>query len=67
MGEGGLILFMGMLGEKFLQVQFFISGVFGLYFNVYGLNEFLYIFIGKKVFMVVVEVVVKYYVQGVKV
>lgn len=62
MGEGGLILFMGMLGEKFLGVQFMIIGVFGLYFNVYGLNEFLYILMGKKVIVCVFKVISEYYV-----
>lgn len=41
MGEGGTIPFMGMLGEKFPQAQFMITGVLGPHSNAHGPNEFL--------------------------
>jgi len=43
MGEGGSIPFMGMLGEKFPQAQFVITGVLGPESNAHGPNEFLHI------------------------
>jgi acetylornithine deacetylase/succinyl-diaminopimelate desuccinylase-like protein len=66
MGEGGSIPFMGMLGEKFPQAQFLITGVLGPHSNAHGPNEFLHIPTGKKVSMVVAEVVAKHYAQGAK-
>ncbi len=41
MGEGGTIPFMGMLGERFPQAQFVITGVLGPGSNAHGPNEFL--------------------------
>src|SRR3546814_4717956 len=49
MGEGGSIPFMGMLGEKFPQAQFLITGVLGPHSNAHGPNEFLHIPMGKRV------------------
>ena len=46
-GEGGSIPFMGMLGEKFPQAQFLITGLFGPGSNAHGPNEFLHIPTGK--------------------
>ena len=46
-GEGGSIPFMGMLGEKFPQAQFLITGVLGPGSNAHGPNEFLHIPTGK--------------------
>lgn len=43
MGEGGSIPFMGMLGEKFPQTQFVITGVLGPHSNAHGPNEFLHV------------------------
>ena len=43
MGEGGTIPFMGMLGEKFPDTQFVITGVLGPHSNAHGPNEFLHI------------------------
>lgn len=56
MGEGGSIPFMGMLGEKFPQAQFLITGVLGPHSNAHGPNEFLHIPTGKRVTMVVAMV-----------
>jgi acetylornithine deacetylase/succinyl-diaminopimelate desuccinylase-like protein len=49
MGEGGTIPFMGMLGEKFPDAQFLITGVLGPRSNAHGPNEFLHIEMGKRV------------------
>ncbi len=43
MGEGGTIPFMGMLGEKFPNAQFVITGVLGPGSNAHGPNEFLHV------------------------
>lgn len=48
MGEGGTIPFMGMLGEKFPQAQFVITGVLGPHSNAHGPNEFLELATGVK-------------------
>lgn len=40
-GEGGSIPFMGMLGQKFPNAQFVITGVLGPESNAHGPNEFL--------------------------
>ena len=42
-GCGGTIPFMGMLGERFPETQFFITGVLGPHANAHGPNEFLHI------------------------
>jgi len=42
-GCGGTIPFMGMLGERFPNTQFFITGVLGPHANAHGPNEFLHI------------------------
>ncbi len=47
-GEGGTIPFMGMLGEKFPEAQFLITGVLGPGSNAHGPNEFLHVPTGKK-------------------
>ena len=41
MGTGGSIPFMGMLGERFPQTQFLVTGVLGPHSNAHGPNEFL--------------------------
>lgn len=43
MGEGGTIPFMGMLGSKFPEAQFVITGVLGPQSNAHGPNEFLHL------------------------
>jgi acetylornithine deacetylase/succinyl-diaminopimelate desuccinylase-like protein len=42
-GCGGTIPFMGMLGERFPETQFFVTGVLGPHANAHGPNEFLHI------------------------
>ena len=56
MGEGGSIPFMAMLGEKFPQAQFVVTGVLGPHSNAHGPNEFLHIPTGKKVTQVIAYV-----------
>jgi acetylornithine deacetylase/succinyl-diaminopimelate desuccinylase-like protein len=42
-GEGGSIPFMGMLGEKFPDAQFVVTGVIGPDANAHGPNEYLHL------------------------
>ena len=49
LGEGGSIPFMAMLGAKFPQTQFVVTGVLGPHSNAHGPNEFLHIAMAKKV------------------
>jgi acetylornithine deacetylase/succinyl-diaminopimelate desuccinylase-like protein len=48
-GEGGSIPFMGMLGERFPQAQFVVTGVLGPGSNAHGPNEFLDVAMGRGV------------------
>eukprot|EP01127_Copromyxa_protea_P005465 TRINITY_DN15394_c0_g1_i1.p1 TRINITY_DN15394_c0_g1~~TRINITY_DN15394_c0_g1_i1.p1 ORF type:complete len:478 (+),score=151.72 TRINITY_DN15394_c0_g1_i1:196-1434(+) len=48
-GEGGSIPFMGMLGKKFPEAQFVVTGLLGPESNAHGPNEFLHIAMGKAV------------------
>lgn len=57
MGEGGTIPFMGMLGEKFPEAQFMITGVLGPESNAHGPNEFLHIPTAKKLSCCVAETI----------
>jgi acetylornithine deacetylase/succinyl-diaminopimelate desuccinylase-like protein len=61
MGEGGTIPFMGMLGEKFPEAQFLITGVLGPGANAHGPNEFLHIPTAKKLTACVAEVIGRQY------
>lgn len=56
-GEGGSIPFMGMLGIKFPEAQFLITGVLGPESNAHGPNEFLHIPTGKRVTACVAQVI----------
>ena len=57
MGEGGTIPFMAMLGDKFPEAQFMITGVLGPQSNAHGPNEFLHIPMGKKLTCCVASVI----------
>jgi acetylornithine deacetylase/succinyl-diaminopimelate desuccinylase-like protein len=57
MGEGGTIPFMAMLGEKFPDAQFLITGVLGPQSNAHGPNEFLHLPTGKKLTCCVASVI----------
>ena len=63
MGEGGTIPFMGMLGEKFPEAQFLITGVLGPHSNAHGPNEFLHIPTAKKLTCCVAEVIARHFIQ----
>jgi hypothetical protein len=56
MGEGGTIPFMAMLGERFPQAQFVVTGVLGPHANAHGPNEFLHIPTGKRISAVIAQV-----------
>jgi acetylornithine deacetylase/succinyl-diaminopimelate desuccinylase-like protein len=56
MGEGGSIPFMAMLGERFPQAQFVVTGVLGPHSNAHGPNEFLHIPTARRVSLVIAQV-----------
>jgi acetylornithine deacetylase/succinyl-diaminopimelate desuccinylase-like protein len=61
MGEGGTIPFMGMLGERFPDSQFLITGVLGPHANAHGPNEFLHIPTAKKLTCCVAKVLADHF------
>jgi acetylornithine deacetylase/succinyl-diaminopimelate desuccinylase-like protein len=61
MGTGGTIPFMGMLGEKFPDAQFLITGLLGPNSNAHGPNEFLHIETGKRLTSCVAQVLEDHY------
>ena len=63
-GEGGTIPFMAMLGEKFPQAQFVVTGVLGPHSNAHGPNEFLHIPTGKRISAVIAQVLDDQYAQS---
>lgn len=64
MGEGGSIPFMGLLGRKFPQAQFLITGVLGPHSNAHGPNEFLHLPTAKRLTCCVAEVIAAHYAQA---
>jgi acetylornithine deacetylase/succinyl-diaminopimelate desuccinylase-like protein len=60
LGEGGSIPFMGMLGEKFPEAQFMITGVLGPASNAHGPNEFLHVKTAKNLSACVAQVISDY-------
>ena len=65
MGEGGTIPFMAMLGAKFPQAQFLITGVLGPHSNAHGPNEFLHIPTGRRVTQVIAQVLADHQVRAI--
>lgn len=63
LGEGGSIPFMGMLGKKFPNAQFLITGVLGPGSNAHGPNEFLHIPMGKKLTACVASVIAAHFIR----
>jgi acetylornithine deacetylase/succinyl-diaminopimelate desuccinylase-like protein len=61
MGEGWSIPFMGMLGDKYPDAQFLITGVLGPESNAHGPNEFLHIPMAKKLTCCVAEIIYSHY------
>ncbi|HSG58358.1 MAG TPA: M20 family metallopeptidase [Woeseiaceae bacterium] len=64
MGTGGTIPFMGMLGEKFPEAQFLITGLLGPKSNAHGPNEFLHIVTGKRLTSCVAQVLEDHFQRG---
>lgn len=64
MGEGWSIPFMGMLGEKFPDAQFLITGVLGPGSNAHGPNEFLHIPMAKKLTACIASVIADHFNQS---
>jgi acetylornithine deacetylase/succinyl-diaminopimelate desuccinylase-like protein len=64
MGVGGSIPFMAMLGERFPQAQFLITGVLGPQANAHGPNEFLHTPYAKKLNGCLVRVIEAHYRQA---
>lgn len=60
-GEGGSIPFMGMLGEKYPETQFVITGVLGPSSNAHGPNEFLHIDFTQKLVGAVASILLDHY------
>ncbi|HEU4618208.1 MAG TPA: M20 family metallopeptidase [Gammaproteobacteria bacterium] len=60
MGEGGTIPFMAMLGERFPDAQYLITGVLGPESNAHGPNEFLHLPTAKKLCCCVAETVARH-------
>jgi len=61
MGEGGTIPFTNMLGERFPEAQFLVTGVLGPHANAHGPNEFLHIPTGKRVTCCVARVIADHF------
>jgi acetylornithine deacetylase/succinyl-diaminopimelate desuccinylase-like protein len=60
MGMGGTIPFLKMLGDRFPDAQFMVTGVLGPHSNAHGPNEFLDIATGKRVTACVAHVLAEY-------
>jgi len=61
LGEGGSISFMGMLGEKYPQAQFVVTGVLGPESNAHGPNEMLHIGMAKRITACVSKIICDHY------
>ncbi|MEM9489612.1 MAG: M20/M25/M40 family metallo-hydrolase, partial [Myxococcota bacterium] len=64
MGEGGSIPFIGMLGEKFPEAQFAITGVLGPESNAHGPNEFLHLPTARRLTCCVADLLVDHAQRG---
>jgi len=64
MGEGGTIPFMGMLGERFPDAQFMITGVLGPQSNAHGPNEFLHVPFARRLTTCVARVIADHFQRG---
>ncbi|HEX6276238.1 MAG TPA: M20/M25/M40 family metallo-hydrolase [Polyangiaceae bacterium] len=64
MGEGGSIPFMAMLGRKFPNAQFCVTGVLGPGSNAHGPNEFLELRTAKRLTLAVADVVAEHAARG---
>ncbi len=64
MGEGGTIPFMAMLGRRFPDAQFLITGVLGPRSNAHGPNEFLHIAYATKLTACVAHILAAHAARG---
>jgi acetylornithine deacetylase/succinyl-diaminopimelate desuccinylase-like protein len=60
-GLGGTIPFMSMLGERFPEAQFLITGVLGPHSNAHGPNEFLHIPAARNITGCVAQIIADHY------
>ena len=61
MGEGGTIPFMAMLGRRFPEAQFLITGVLGPQSNAHGPNEFLHLPTARRLTACVADILVAHH------
>jgi acetylornithine deacetylase/succinyl-diaminopimelate desuccinylase-like protein len=64
LGTGGSIPFIGMLGEKFPETQFLVTGVLGPHANAHGPNEFLHLDCAEKLTVCVARVVADHHARN---
>ena len=64
MGEGGSIPFMNMLGKKFPEAQFLITGLLGPQANAHGPNECLHLPTARRLTCAVAQVIADHYKRG---
>jgi acetylornithine deacetylase/succinyl-diaminopimelate desuccinylase-like protein len=57
LGTGGSIPFIGMLGERFPETQFLVTGVLGPHSNAHGPNEFLHLDCAQKLTVCVAKII----------
>ena len=55
---------MAMLGERFPQAQFVVTGVLGPHSNAHGPNEFLHIPTGRRVTHVIAQVLADHHAEA---
>lgn len=64
LGTGGSIPFIGMLGERFPETQFLVTGVLGPHANAHGPNEFLHLDCAQKLTACVAKVVADHHARS---
>ncbi len=64
MGTGGSIPFMGMLGERFPDAQFMVTGLLGPKSNAHGPNEFLHVPTARRLTACVATVIADHRARG---
>jgi acetylornithine deacetylase/succinyl-diaminopimelate desuccinylase-like protein len=63
-GEGGSIPFMALLGERFPEAQFLVTGVLGPESNAHGPNEFLHLPTARKLTCCIAEAMRSHALRG---
>ena len=64
LGTGGSIPFIGMLGERFPETQFLVTGVLGPHSNAHGPNEFLHLACAERLTVCVARVIEAHFARG---